>query len=124
MTEPNMPVTEDELHALADNELPADRRAAVENWLATHPDDAARVAAWRAMGDALHARYDAVADETIPTRLELDRLANRQRAWLIGAVAAAVLAFAAGGCIGWLARDAAAAAVASASDPVDTMREE
>ncbi len=66
MTEPNMPVTEDELHALVDNELPADRRAAVENWLETHPEDAARVASWRTIGNALHARYDAVADEAIP----------------------------------------------------------
>lgn len=124
MTEPNMPVTEDELHALVDNELPADRRAAVESWLETHPDDAARVAAWRAIGDALHTRYDAVADEAIPARLELERLASRPRRWMIGAAAAVLLAFAAGGGIGWLARDASAAAVATTSDPVDTMRDQ
>lgn len=123
MTEPNMPVTEDELHALVDNELPADRRAAVENWLETHPDDAARVAAWRAMGDAMHARYAAVADEAIPQRLQLDRLATRPRRWMIGAAAAVLLAFAAGGGVGWFAHDASAA-VASASDPVSIMREE
>src|SRR5215217_2388626 len=97
MTEPNMPVTEDELHALVDNELPADRRAAVENWLATHPDDAAHVAAWRAMGNAMHARYDAVADEVIPKRLELDRLERQPRRWMMGAAAAVLLAFAVGG---------------------------
>ena len=33
MTEPNMPVTEDELHAYIDNELPAERRSDVEAWL-------------------------------------------------------------------------------------------
>lgn len=123
MTEPNMPVTEDELHAFVDNELPADRRTAVESWLDTHPDDAARVAAWRAMGDAMHARYDSVADEVIPKRLELDRLASRPRKWMIGAAAAVLLAFAAGGSIGWFARDAAAA-VAIAPDPINAMREE
>lgn len=123
MTEPNMPVTEDELHALVDNELPADRRAAVENWLETHPDDAARVAAWRAIGHALHRRYDAVADEAMPARLELDRLASRPRQWMIAAAAAVLLAFAAGGGVGWYARDASAA-VASETDPVSTMRDE
>ena len=40
-------VTEDELNAYVDDELPADRRSAVEAWLLTHPDDAVRVAAWR-----------------------------------------------------------------------------
>lgn len=123
MTEPNMPVTEDELHALVDNELPDDRRAAVETWLATHPDDAALVAAWRAIGDAMHARYDGVADEAIPKRLELDRLATQPRKWMIAAAAAILLAFAAGGGVGWFARDASAAIVAAA-DPIETMREE
>lgn len=123
MTEPNMPVTEDELHALVDNELPEDRRAAVETWLATHPDDAARVATWRAIGDAMHARYDAVADEAIPKRLELDRLASQPRKWMIASAAAILLAFATGGGVGWFARDASAA-IATATDPIETMREE
>lgn len=124
MTEPNMPVTEDELHALVDNELPADRRAAVEEWLKTHPDDAARVAAWRAIGDAMHARYDVVADESIPKRLELERLTSQPRRWMIAAAAAVLLAFAAGGGVGWFAHEASAAAVAPVADPVAAMREE
>ena len=41
MTEPKIAVTEDELHAYIDNELPAERRGDVEAWLTTHPDDAA-----------------------------------------------------------------------------------
>ncbi len=45
MKDNELPVMDDELHAYVDGELPADRRAAVEAWLATHPDDAARVAA-------------------------------------------------------------------------------
>ena len=40
-------ISEDELHAYVDGELPADRRGAVEAWLASHAEDAARVAAWR-----------------------------------------------------------------------------
>src|SRR6185312_15133929 len=61
MTDPKIPVTEDEFHAYVDNELPPERRSDVEAWLATHPDDAERVQSWRAMAEALHARYDSVA---------------------------------------------------------------
>ena len=49
MTEPKISVTEDELHAYVDNELPAERRDDVEMWLATHPEDDERVRSWRAM---------------------------------------------------------------------------
>ena len=109
MTEPRMPVTEDELHAYVDNELPAERRGEVEAWLAAHPDDAARVQSWRAMAELLPARYDAVADESVPARLEIDRLVRQPRSFLIGAVAATLLAFVVGGSVGWLAHGAAAA---------------
>ena len=88
MTDPNIPVTEDELHAYVDNELPAERRGDVEAWLAAHPDDAARVQSWRAMAEALHARYDSVLDEPVPKRLEIERLARQPRRWMFGAIAA------------------------------------
>ena len=61
MNDQDSPITEDELHAYVDGELPADRRGAVEGWLASHPEDAARVAAWRAQAEAIRARYGAVA---------------------------------------------------------------
>src|SRR5215472_16516499 len=97
MIEHKIPVTEDELHAYVDNELPAERRGDVEAWLAAHPEDAERVASWRAMADALHARYDAVANEPVPRRLELERLASPPRKWIYGAVAATLAAFIVGG---------------------------
>ncbi|MEO6382334.1 MAG: anti-sigma factor [Nitrobacter sp.] len=106
MNAPNIPVTEDELHAYVDNELPAERRGDVEAWLLSHPDDAERVQAWRTMAAALHARYNSVADEAIPQRLEIDRLVRRPRRWMVGAIAATLVAFAAGGSAGWLARGA------------------
>ena len=87
MTEPRISVTEDELHAYVDNELPAERRDDVETWLATHPEDAERVRSWRAMAEALHARYDAVADEPVPKRLEIERLVRQPRKWIYGAIA-------------------------------------
>ena len=43
MIERESPVTEEELHAYVDGQLAADRLAAVEQWLAEHADDAARV---------------------------------------------------------------------------------
>ena len=49
-------ISEDELHAYVDGELPAERRGAVEAWLASHPDDAARVAAWRKHAELIPAR--------------------------------------------------------------------
>ena len=109
MTDPNIPVTEDELHAYVDNELPAERRGDVEAWLATHPDDAARVQSWRAMAEALHARYDQVVDEAVPKRLEIERLVREPRKWFYGAVAATLAAFVVGGGVGWMAHGAVAA---------------
>lgn len=108
MTNPRIPVTEDELHAYVDNELPTERRGDVEAWLAARPEDAARVQSWAAMAEMLHARYDSVLDEPVPKRLELEQLAAPPRRWIYGAVAAALVAFIAGGGIGWIAHGAAA----------------
>jgi anti-sigma factor RsiW len=103
-------VTEDELHAYVDVQLPAERRGAVEAWLATHPDDAAHVAAWRSQAELIRARFGAVADEALPRQLSVDRLGRvpRRRGVAI-ATAAALTAFIAGGAAGWFARGAAAA---------------
>lgn len=106
MTEPKIPVTEDELHAYVDDELPAERRGDVEAWLAAHPEDAERVHSWRSMAEALHARYDHVANEPVPKRLELERLERQPRKWIYGMIAASLLAFVVGGGAGWLAHGA------------------
>ena len=121
MTDPKIPVTEDELHAYVDNELPAERRGDVEAWLATHPADAERVQSWRAMADALHARYDSVADEAVPKRLEIEQLVQQPRRWIYGAIAATLVAFIAGGGTGWLARGAAASPSAFQNFTVDAL---
>ena len=108
MTEPIMPITEDELHAYVDGELPAERRADVEAWLASHPEDAERVHSWRRMAELLHERYDSVVNEPVPRRLEIERLAQRPRRWFMGAAAASLAAFVLGGGAGWVAHGAAA----------------
>ena len=66
MTDQDRNVTEDELHAYVDGELPGGAARCVEAWLAAHPDDAARVAAWRSQAELIRARYGAVANEKTP----------------------------------------------------------
>jgi anti-sigma factor RsiW len=105
MKDKNLPVTEDELHAYVDGELPADRQAAVEAWLAAHPDDAARVGTWRVQSEAIRARYGDVAMHPIPRKLQLDRISRASRSWKAAAAAAVIAAFFAGGFTGWIARD-------------------
>jgi anti-sigma factor RsiW len=126
MSDTKIPVTEDELHAYVDKELPAERRGDVEAWLSTHPDCAARVRAWREMADVLHARYDRVADEAVPKRLEIERLVRAPRKWIYGAIAAAALAFVGGGTVGWMAHGVSASSPTAmenlASDALDAHR--
>lgn len=121
MIDRTIPVTEDELHAFVDNELPAERRADVDAWLATHPEDAERVQSWRAMANALHARYAEVANEPVPKRLELERLLRRPRRWIYGTIAATLLAFIAGGGTGWMARGAVSRPSAFQSFTLDAL---
>jgi anti-sigma factor RsiW len=106
MIDRDPPVTEEELHAYVDGELAADRRVAVERWLGSHAEDAARVAAWRAQAEAIRARYGAAADEPVPLRFNLDRLARQGRKWSRFAAAAAVAALLIGGAAGWFGRGA------------------
>lgn len=110
MTDRHSPITEDELHAFVDGELPPDRCEAVEAWLANHPEDAVLVAGWRAQSEMIRARYGAVAQESVPERLKLDRLMRNGRRWRAVAAAATIAAFIIGGVAGWMARGASAAA--------------
>src|ERR1700741_3577104 len=98
MTMDNTPVTHDELHAFVDGELPADRQEAVSAWLATHPEDAALVAAWRAQAETIRARFGAAISEKVPERLALDNVirASSRSSWRTAAAAAAIAAIVAG----------------------------
>jgi anti-sigma factor RsiW len=110
MTDSDLPVTEDELHAYVDGELAAERRAAVEAWLASHPDDAARVHLWRSQMEAIRARYGEVSAQPVPQRLTLDRLDRARHSRLALGVAAAIAALVVGAGAGWMARGASASA--------------
>src|SRR5215475_14663548 len=119
MTDRDLPVTEEELHAYVDGELPTDRLASVEAWLATHPEDMTRVAGWRLLADAIRARYGAVASEPIPARLSLRQIERAGRSWRGIAAAATIVAFAIGGLSGWVARGAVAPRPAAATFTAD-----
>ena len=110
MIDRDSPVTEDELHAYIDGELPADRMEAVTAWLAAHPEQAVIVASWRAQSERIRARYGAILEEAVPERLTLDQVIRNERAngrsWKIFAAAAALVAFFAGGATGWFAHGA------------------
>jgi anti-sigma factor RsiW len=110
MANRDSPITTDELHAYVDGMLPSDRRDAVEAWLASHPGDAAQVEAWRTQAAAIRAEFGAAAEEAVPARFDLDKLAraSARRPWR-SIAAAAVIAAIIGGFAGWMARGAAAA---------------
>lgn len=109
MIDRERPVSDDELNAYVDGELPADRREAVAAWLAEHPEAAATVAAYQAQAESIRAEFGAVADEPVPEHLKLDRLVQTgggARRFLPMA-AAALIAFTVGGGLGWIAHGAA-----------------
>jgi anti-sigma factor RsiW len=87
----------------------ADRIGAIEAWLAAHPDDAAHVAEWRAMAEIVRDRYGSVAEQPVPGRFDLAKLARGRTPWRKVAAAAA-LAAATGVIAGWVAHAASSPA--------------
>ena len=106
---PRFEVNEDTLHAYVDGQVSAAEGAAVEAWLAAHPERADEVALWRRQNDALQAMFAPVAAEAVPARLDPRRIAKglEARRWdwtRMAAAAVVVLALGAGG--GWALRTA------------------
>lgn len=101
MSEAQHSIGEADLHAWADGRLPENRRAAVEAWLAAHPEEAERAAAYRSLNEQLRAHFEPVIDEPVPERLE--RAALRRRGWRLAAAIAGWMALGAaiGGIAGW-----------------------
>lgn len=129
------PITEADLQAHVDGQLPPERAADVEAWLAERPDETARLLSYRSQRDALRAALDPVIEEPLPPELDL-RLRERtgarwsevRRAALAAGGAGLLLLGAAGGWAlrGWsappttgtaaLAREAAASYAVYAND--------
>lgn len=101
--DPQGPIPDEWLSAWVDDELDAAQRRRVAAWLATHPEDQARVLAWAADRAALAALLEPVVQEPIPPALR----AAAQRP-LAAAAPIASAAHAAAGSAPW-ARAAAAA---------------
>ena len=97
-----LPVTEADLHAYADNALPAARAADVEAFLAEHPEEAARVAAYRQQNEALRRAYDRVLGEPVPVGLTM---ACKRRTLPLRRYAAVAAWLVLGGVIGWELHD-------------------
>jgi anti-sigma factor RsiW len=84
-------LAEADLHAYLDGRLDAARRCVLESWIAGHPDDAARVAAYRLLGERWRAAYAPVLEEPIPAALlyALEGKPPSRRSMLPAAVAVA-----------------------------------
>ncbi len=65
MSDALRPMTENELHAYADGQMAADDVSRVEAWLTAHPEDAARIAAWRIQNEAIRDMFGPYA-KTLP----------------------------------------------------------
>ncbi len=101
-------IDEAALLAFADGKLGDAERAEVEQFLATHPVEAAEVAHWQRQNEAMAALYAPVAGEAVPPRLNPHRIAQRQRterSQSFRFAAAAVVLLALGSSIGWFGRD-------------------
>ncbi|MBK7417213.1 MAG: anti-sigma factor [Dechloromonas sp.] len=64
-----LPISESDLHAYVDNVLPESLRAEVEDYLASHPDEAERLQAYQAQNLALKELFNPMLDEPIPDNL-------------------------------------------------------
>ncbi len=83
------PLSEQELHAFADDRLEPGSRLDVESALAERPDLAQQVEAWRNQNQLLHRAFDPVLDEPIPARLiDAARTGPASGVWRLAAVVA------------------------------------
>ncbi len=79
-------VTEAELLAYVDGQLPGTRVPDVETWLAAHPEEAERIAAYRRQNEEFRALFNPVLDETVPARLQqVATRASRLRNYAVAA---------------------------------------
>jgi len=96
------PIEESDLHAYVDGALDEAAGAEVEAWLAAHPEDAARVHAYKLQNTQLHRIFDGVLDEPLPAALTAPaagRAARSPPLWM--RIAAAVALLFIGGAAGW-----------------------
>ena len=98
------PVTEAELHAYVDEQLPPERWREIDAYLSERPEEQQRVATYRAQKRGLHALFDPVLDEAPPPRIV--RAARPRTPWYLQRVAAGLAIALISGVTGWAVRDA------------------
>jgi anti-sigma factor RsiW len=116
MTPMERPVEEDDLHARVDGRLPPERAAAVDAYLAAHPEAQARVSQFAEQRQALRAAFAEQAGGPIPARLRVAHLLEERRRLRyrqLAQVAAAMCLLVLGGVVGWVARDVTAPLVSA-----------
>lgn len=119
-------IDDSELHALVDGELDPPRQAEVEAWLARNPEDAKRVAAFRAQNAGMHALFDGIIDEDLPPIIANELSVRRRIPHHSGAIAAGLALLIVGALAGWvtrgemLARSDNTAPVAQTAAAIDT----
>lgn len=97
-----LPITEADLHAYVDEQLPAARRREVEAYLADRPDEMQRVESYRAQKRELRALFDPVLDETLPQRVM--HAARPRTPWTSQRLAAGIAIALISGAAGWTLR--------------------
>jgi anti-sigma factor RsiW len=109
-----LPINETNLHAYVDNALPEAQRAEVEEYLASHPDEAERLQSYQAQNMALKELFNPLLDEPLPENLMAlatlpqSSAVNVQKrpffsGWSLERIAAGLLIAMVSGVSGWLA---------------------
>ncbi|MEG0053736.1 MAG: anti-sigma factor [Comamonas sp.] len=112
------PITEADLHAYADQQLSTARRAEIEQFLSSRPDERRRVQDWQTQNQSLRHLLNPVLEEPLPLRLPLG---PKSTAWPWRSLAAglAIAVLSAGSA--WVARgfvdDGRSARLASNAHP-------
>jgi anti-sigma factor RsiW len=97
-----LPITEGDLHAYVDGQLPPSRRAEVEAYLAARPDDMQRLQAYREQNAALRTLFNPVLDEPVPARLSQPPAARPwHQQWRLQQLAAGLAIAFVSGMSGW-----------------------
>src|SRR5689334_19993752 len=97
MTNPQRPISEDDLHAFVDERLTEPSRGTVARYLENNPVAARRVVAYQVQRQALREAFASSGDQSLPSKLDLQHiLASRLRSrptatWRIAAAVALAL---------------------------------
>jgi anti-sigma factor RsiW len=81
MTTRQISIDEDDFQAFVDGQLAPEPRRSVMAYLASRPDEAARMDHYRTLNEALHVVYDEVVYEPLPKRLRVEHYRG-QSSWV------------------------------------------